>query len=68
MRYEHTQDSPATTWIVRHNLYTRSPIVEAFVEVNGVMQKILPSQVKIISNLECHILWTSPRIGTAGVI
>lgn len=68
MRYEHIQNSPADTWIVRHNLYTQSPIVDVFVEVDGVLQKILPKQVKVIDQLECHIVWSTPRAGKAGII
>ena len=67
-RYQHTQDTPATLWEVRHNLFTRAPIVDAIVIVDGQMQKMMPKAVKIISNTECHIEWSVPRAGQAGVI
>ena len=67
-RYEHVQDTPSDLWIVRHNLYTRAPIVDTFVIIDGQVQKILPKAVKPVSLTECHIEWSSPRIGKAGVV
>jgi hypothetical protein len=67
VRYEHQQLEPASTWIVRHNLFTRAPVVDAYVEIDGVVQKILPKAVKPVSLTECHIEWSVPRAGRAGV-
>lgn len=66
-RYEHLQDTPSDLWVVRHNLFTRSPVVDAYVDVNGTTQKMLPKAVVPVSLTECHIEWSIPRTGTAGV-
>lgn len=67
-RYEHTQSEPARIWEIKHNLSTRAPIVETFVEIDGQTQKILPMSVTAISPNECHIAWSVPRTGKAGVV
>ncbi|MNQ37447.1 hypothetical protein D3C85_509880 [compost metagenome] len=67
-RYQHTQVEPSSVWVVRHNLYTRAPIVDAFIEIAGVIQKIQPKAVKVISDMEIHIEWSVPRTGKAGVV
>lgn len=67
-RYEHQQPTPANPWVIRHNLFTRAPIVDCWVSLNGVEEKILPKAVKVISPSECHVEWSVPRAGRAGVI
>jgi hypothetical protein len=67
-RYQHTQVEPSSLWIVRHNLYTRAPVVDAFIEVDGKINKMLPKAVIVASDMELHIEWSVPRSGTAGVV
>lgn len=67
-RYEHIQDTPESVWTVRHNLFTRSPVVEVFVDLGGALQKMLPKAVIVVSNIECRIEWSVPRTGRVGVI
>lgn len=67
-RYEHVQAEPSNLWIVRHNLYTRAPVVDAFIEVDGKIQKMLPKTVIAVSDVELHIEWSVPRSGKAGVV
>lgn len=66
-RHTHEQDTPATVWEIRHNLYTRTPVVDCYVEVDGVLQKVLPLEVRSITLTECHVHWSTPRSGKAGV-
>lgn len=42
--------------------------MDTWVEIEGEVQKILPKAVKIIDQNECHVEWSTPRIGKAGVI
>lgn len=67
-RYEHVQTEPSSLWIVRHNLYTRAPVVDAFIEIDDKIQKILPKTVVVVSDMELHLEWSVPRSGKAGVI
>lgn len=66
-RHEHDQPTPAQVWEVHHNLFTRSPVVDAWVEIEGQMQKIQPMAVKVIDQNQCNIEWSTPRAGKAGV-
>lgn len=67
-RYQHEQAVPSSLWVIGHNLFTRAPIVDCWVTLNGVEEKILPKAVKVISPTECHVEWSVPRAGRAGVI
>lgn len=67
-RYEHQQTTPALTWVIEHRLYTRAPIIDAFIEINGKVQKVLPQAVRIVSDTVCELTWSVPRAGKAGVI
>lgn len=67
-RYQHNQVEPSSLWTVRHNLYTRAPVVDAFIEIDGKIQKMLPKAVVVISDAELHIEWSVPRSGKAGVV
>lgn len=67
-RYEHVQETPEAIWTVRHNLFTRSPVVDVFVDFDGVLQKMMPKAIVVVSALECRIEWSVPRTGRVGVI
>lgn len=66
-RHEHDQPTPSLVWEVQHNLFTRAPVVDTWVVINGQLQKILPKAVKIIDQNKCNIEWSVPRAGKAGV-
>lgn len=66
-RHEHDQPTPSQVWEVHHNLFTRAPVVDAWVEIEGQMQKIQPMAVKVIDQNQCNIEWSVPRAGKAGV-
>lgn len=67
-RYEHVQAEPSSLWTVRHNLYTRAPVVDAFIEIDGKIQKMLPKAVVVVSDVVLQIEWSVPRSGKAGVV
>lgn len=67
-RYQHIQETPSDLWVVQHNLFTRAPIVDAYVDLDNQLQKMLPKEVVVIDQTQCHIVWSVPRTGRAGVI
>lgn len=66
-RYEHVQTEPSSLWVVEHPLYTRAPVLDVFVDINGELQKMMPNEVKVINLTTIHIKWTLPRTGKVGV-
>jgi hypothetical protein len=65
--FVHEQTTPASTWTIEHNLYTRAPIVDTYIMFEGTMQKILPKRVKSLDLNTLEIEWTVPRTGTARI-
>lgn len=62
--YTHTQASAATTWVISHGLgYT--PNVEVFVSNNGVIETILPTEVKIVDANTVHVVFSVAQTGSA---
>lgn len=47
-RHEHKQTVPASTWRVQHN-FGREPIVDVYLDKAGGLQKVLPSEVRVIT-------------------
>jgi hypothetical protein len=66
--YQHTQDTPSTTWVVPHNIGTNAPIVDCYIDVEGEQTKIIPADVVVTSTLVVTIEFTTPQVGTAYVI
>jgi hypothetical protein len=67
MLYTHTQDVPATEWVIVHNL-NLYPIVDCYVTDNGVNQKILPSAITFINLNTCMVTFTVATAGHATVV
>lgn len=55
----------STEWVITHDLYSRSPIVECFVEYKGVLQKAIPLEVIPDSLTQVTVRWTRPFKGKA---
>lgn len=66
--YSHTQDTPATSWVIAHNIGTNAPIVDCFVDVEGTPTKIIPSDVVVTSDKVVTIEFSTPQTGTAYVL
>lgn len=65
--YTHTQDTPSDSWTINHNLNTLAPIIDTFIEVEGVVTKILSSSVVVVDANNVTVTWTSPRTGIAAI-
>lgn len=68
MRYTHEQTVPSTLWEVEHGLKTRTPILDFYITVDGVVQRLQPKSVKMIDLDTIHVEWSVPRVGKVGVI
>lgn len=64
--YSHQQTTPATEWIITHNL-GRLPIVDAFINIDGVVQLKLPKDVIVVSENQCKLVFLTAVSGTAEV-
>lgn len=65
--YHHDQSTPSDTWTINHNLNTY-PIVDAYVVVSGVTEKILPAAVTYVDSMTCTLTFTSAESGWATVV
>ncbi len=65
--YTHEQTVAATTWVITHNLHCK-PAVTVYIEMDGALQVCLPNEVRIISDNEVQIEFTSARTGKARLV
>jgi hypothetical protein len=64
--YKHVQTDPSDTWVIEHNLFGY-PVIDAFVDVDGTIQKVMPASVTYTSNKICTLVFAVPRAGFAVV-
>lgn len=58
----------ATTWVITHNLNTNAPVIDIWVDVAGVITKILPQNVVATSTNVVTLTFTTPFAGKAMVV
>lgn len=68
IRCTHEQTEPSTLWVVEHGLKTRTPILDFYIAVDGVVQRLQPKSVKMIDLDTIHVEWSVPRVGKVGVV
>ena len=68
IRCTHEQTEPSTLWVVEHGLKTRTPILDFYIAVDGIVQRLQPKTVKMIDLDTIHVEWSVPRVGKVGVI
>lgn len=66
--HTHTQTIPQQVWQVTHKRGTLAPVVDCFIDVDGVSTKILPYDLRVITANTIEIEWTTPRTGTARIV
>lgn len=69
--YRHEQTLPATEWVITHNLHGSGasvPIVDVFVDVDGLVQKIIPASIEIVDNTTVRVTFSVLRSGFAIVL
>jgi len=64
--YKHVQDTPADVWTIHHNS-GGYPIVDVYVLVDDVLNKIIPNAVTYVSPSVCTVSFTTPYSGFAQV-
>ncbi len=62
--YTHVQETAATAWNINHNLRCL-PVVDVIVEIDGVLQTILPLSTVHADNMNTVITFSEARSGTA---
>lgn len=67
-KHVHSQDVPAATWNVVHNLNTLAPIVDVFIETGAGLQKVLPMDITVTNAMSLEITFSSDRTGKVSVI
>lgn len=64
--YTHVQTVASKEWTIVHNLL-RLPIVNVYVNVDGVEQIILPKDVTVVDDTTCVVSFSVEFIGSAEV-
>jgi len=68
-RYQHEQPTPSDLWVIQlQSFHSRSDHLTLYVDYDGSQQKMLPKEVRAIDLNTCHLVWSVPRTGRAGVI
>lgn len=63
----YTQSTPATTWDIEHNM-GGVPVVDVYVTINAVEQKILPAQTNIVDDNNIQLVFSVARSGVAMLV
>ena len=64
--YQHVQETAAEVWTINHSMGTY-PSVDVYVDVDGVIQKIMPQAVTYVDALTCTVTFSTARSGIATV-
>lgn len=70
--YKHTQTVPSSVWTIVHNsAYSGTkgiPVVDAFIDVNGTLTKIIPAIVEMVDSTTVRLTFSSNHVGEAIVV
>lgn len=66
--YTHTQSTPATEWVIEHNL-NKEVVSDVFFDVNnnGILEKILPLTVEKVDLNTLKVTFTANQVGKVKV-
>ena len=65
--FTHTQTVPAAVWSITHNLQNY-PIVDAYVDIGGTIEKIIPLSVTYVTANICEVEFSVPIAGFATIV
>lgn len=65
--HNHIQTDPSALWTINHNLIGY-PIVDVFIDVDGVLNKIIPTGVSYVDANTCTVSFSSAQTGYAVVV
>lgn len=70
--YRHTQSTPATEWVIHHNLGGNGsqgiPMVEILWDNGGQLQKLVPSGIEMTDRNTVTVRFNSARAGQAIIV
>jgi hypothetical protein len=66
--FVHEQQVASDTWTIQHNLGTRAPIVDTWIDLDGSVVKVMPESVAFSDVNTCVVYFNSPRTGTAIIV
>jgi hypothetical protein len=66
--YSYTQATANTTWTISHGLNTLEPVVDCWVTVGSLTEKILPLVVTATDASTVQITFSTAQSGTAYVV
>lgn len=64
--YQHVQETAATVWTIVHGM-GMYPIVDVYIDVDGVVQKIMPKAITYVDPQTCTVTFNTARSGFATV-
>jgi hypothetical protein len=59
-----TQDTPSDTWVITHN-FGRLVNVDARLQIDGVLNKVLPMKIVATDLNTVTVYWSAARAGSA---
>lgn len=59
--------TPSTVWNIQHNMGVY-PIVDVYVDNNGMQEKIIPTSVEYVSANECELTFSTARAGFVVIV
>lgn len=65
--FTHTQTTPASVWMITHNLNTMKPTVNVWFVIDGETTAVLPAEMKVINANTIKITFSSKQVGTAKI-
>jgi hypothetical protein len=64
MSFTYTQTTPQSVWNVNHNLDVPNPVVDVWVDDNGITTIMLPKQIRLVDTNRLEITFTIPVAGS----
>lgn len=61
------QTVASTTWMITHSL-GHKPVVDVMVVIDNQLVTILPLEIQHISDIQCVVSFSEPRIGKARLV
>lgn len=65
--YSFSQDTPASTWTINHNLNSANITIDTMVNFGGNLEKVIPYDVVATNTNTLTVTFTSAQTGKATV-
>lgn len=64
----HEQVEPSAVWTVKHNLWTRTPVLDTMILVDGRLTKVMPNKVVAEDPDTVELHWSYPVAGRVRIV